>query len=181
MASIVPLSLKPMVSMTNQSLVGGEFAAVGVDLAEEVAVALIEHYKQAGGGDELERAGYEVHYGQAGGRAKRRRLLAALHAFSVGFPGGGLKGLVEEREIGEEVQEIFGGDIFAQTVFAAGEEHVLHFFAGGAFYLPDSGEVGLALAAGRWGGQNRFAVFGARGSGCGLVDPLGRRRDGCSQ
>ncbi len=40
---------------------------------------------------------------------------------------------MQEGEVGEKVQEIFGRDIFAQAVFAAGEEQLFHFLAGGAF------------------------------------------------
>ena len=110
------------------------------------------------------------------GGGRELGFLAASHAFPEGLSGGGLKGLVQEREIGEEVQEVFGGDVLAQTVFAARKHADVNFLARRAFRLPDSREVGLALATRRGGGQNGLAVFGSRGSGSGLIDPLGRCR-----
>jgi hypothetical protein len=60
--------------------------------------------------------------------------------------------------VGEEVEEILGWEILAQAINAAGKKVLPYLRNRGAFSLPDSREIGLAVETRRSRGQIRLAV-----------------------
>src|SRR6185369_2287973 len=89
-------------------------------------------------------------------RAQRGWLLLALRYLLEHGRGRRQHRFLAQRNIGEEVEEVFRRKILAQAVNAAREEELLYFFHRGAFRWPDPGKIGLAIETGA--GADRFGL-----------------------
>ena len=160
----------------------GQFAAVGVDLAEG-AVGFIEDAQLFWGLEDGERAVEEPAVGRAGGETVGKRGTFAACAWrGLAIRGAGRRGewfftlLVIDKHVHEvlavEVDVVSGGG--QRTVGDVFAVKALDLAGRGWFDLPDSGEVGFAVGGSRrFCGEVGFTIRRQRRGGVQIIQPLG--------